>query len=91
MHETRVFVVHSIDLTCWTNNEQANEKLIMSLVPFGVIPGCLNTKYNKNCVDWHYNLLAFGSEHYVVIFDVGSSSRLQTLDGHAAAIVKIKW
>lgn len=65
----------------------------MSLVPFGVLPGRLaySPKHHRNCADWYYNLLAYGAENYIVVYDIYSSNRLQTLDFHIAPVVRIKW
>lgn len=63
----------------------------MEPAQFSVLPGRLNPKCNQNCLDWAYNMLAYGCESSVVIVDPYSMRRIQTLDAHPAPVVQVQW
>lgn len=58
---------------------------------FRVFPGQL-LELNQGCLDWGYsNLVAYGSNSYVVIVDPQSMNRVQTLDAHPGVVIRVKW
>eukprot|EP01089_Gocevia_fonbrunei_P015488 TRINITY_DN4542_c0_g1_i1.p2 TRINITY_DN4542_c0_g1~~TRINITY_DN4542_c0_g1_i1.p2 ORF type:complete len:243 (+),score=21.07 TRINITY_DN4542_c0_g1_i1:1-729(+) len=56
-----------------------------------LIPGWLHNS-NKGAIDWSWqNLLAFGSQAYIVIIDPATLRIVQTLDEHRAHVTRVAW
>ncbi|EDV20115.1 uncharacterized protein TRIADDRAFT_10380, partial [Trichoplax adhaerens] len=60
-------------------------------VPPRTLPGAIN-EGNRGACDWGWqSLFAYGCDKNVIVIDIVSFRALQTLVGHPACVVKVKW
>jgi len=75
------------------NAQLLSAALNSAIVPPRVIPGrTASAKENHGAIDWGIqNLVAFGSQSYVVVAEATSLRILQTLDEHRSAVTTVRW
>ncbi|CAI4230009.1 unnamed protein product [Auanema sp. JU1783] len=55
------------------------------------LPGALHPS-NKFCIDWNTSgIIAYGSHNTILIVDVSTCKRIQTIEHHSAAVENICW